>query len=86
MGVLRAVGQAQGKPRKTMGLTAGLLPVWMLRRVRGKKIIEVVCDVLGQLQVLPAEMLKAQTCGPLQTSYEKTSCRGVASGRPTRSR
>ena len=37
---LRAVGAAPGKPKKAAGLTAGLLPVWMLHRVFGKEVVE----------------------------------------------
>lgn len=37
-GGLQAAGTVPGEPRIAVGLTAGLLPLWMLHRVSGKEI------------------------------------------------
>ena len=38
-GTMRVVGAALGEPKKATGLTAALLPVWVLYRVSGKKVM-----------------------------------------------
>lgn len=40
MGILQSAGMAPGNPRTAVELTTGLLLVWMLHRVPGKKIVE----------------------------------------------
>ena len=51
---LRAAGAAPGKPKKAAGLTACLLPVWMLHRVSGNEIVHLI-DQSAKLMDAPAE-------------------------------
>ena len=45
-GTLRSAKLGPGKAKTDAGLTDGLLPVWMLDRICGKKVVEAVRDDL----------------------------------------
>ena len=46
-GTLRAAGLPPGEAKPVAGLTDGLLPVWMLHRVSGKRIVYALRIDLG---------------------------------------
>ena len=49
-GTLRSAGLPLGKSITAAGLADGLPLVWMLHRVCGKKVVEALCDDIGQIR------------------------------------